>query len=148
MTVPSPDEWSKIAQDYNDKWNMPNYIGSIDGKHCRKQRPPNAGSLFYNYKDFHSIVLLAVADANACFPMIEVSTYGKENDNSIFTQSGMGNAYNARQLNVPRGEFSLPGSARRTEMCVVDYEAFPFQKNLMQLFHRKKLRFWQVKFQF
>ncbi|GFT36571.1 uncharacterized protein TNCV_1345141 [Trichonephila clavipes] len=64
MAVPSPDEWSKIAQDYKDKWNMPNCIGSIDGKHCRIQRPPNAGSLFYNYKDFHSIVLL-------CFTMIE-----------------------------------------------------------------------------
>ncbi|GFR21713.1 DDE Tnp4 domain-containing protein [Trichonephila clavata] len=99
MAVPSPDEWSKIAQDYNDKWNMPNCIGSIYGKHCRIQRPPNAGSLFYNYKDFHSIVLLAVADA--CFTMIEVGAYGKENDHSIFIQSEMGKAYNAWQLNVP-----------------------------------------------
>ncbi|GFY34473.1 DDE Tnp4 domain-containing protein [Trichonephila clavipes] len=75
MAVPSADEWLKIAQDYQDKWNMPNCIGSIDGKHCRIQHPPNAGPLFYNYKDFHSIVLLAVADA--CFTMIEVGAYGK-----------------------------------------------------------------------
>ncbi|GFV24034.1 DDE Tnp4 domain-containing protein [Trichonephila clavipes] len=110
---------------------MPNCIGSIDGKHCRIQRLPNAGSLFHNYKDFHSIVLLAVADANACFTMIEVGAYGKDNDNSIFTQSEMGKAYNAQQLNTPRGEFSLPGSAHRTEMYIVGDEAFPLQKNLM-----------------
>ncbi|GFT50422.1 hypothetical protein TNCV_1004241 [Trichonephila clavipes] len=48
------------------------------GKHCRIQRPPNAGSLFYNYKDFpFNCVLLADADAYACFTMIEVGAYGK-----------------------------------------------------------------------
>ncbi|GFX76219.1 DDE Tnp4 domain-containing protein [Trichonephila clavipes] len=46
MAVPSSDEWAKIVQGYKDKWNMPNCIGSIDGKHCRIQCPPNAGSLF------------------------------------------------------------------------------------------------------
>ncbi|GFQ81333.1 nuclease HARBI1 [Trichonephila clavata] len=46
MAIPSTDEWSKIAQDYKYKWNMPNYIGSIDGKQCSIQRPCNAGSLF------------------------------------------------------------------------------------------------------
>ncbi|GFQ71562.1 hypothetical protein TNCT_655831 [Trichonephila clavata] len=64
MAIPSTDEWSKIAQDYNDKWNMPNCIGSIDGKHYRIQRPCNAGSLFYNYKDVHSIVLLMLIRAS------------------------------------------------------------------------------------
>ncbi|GFQ80237.1 DDE Tnp4 domain-containing protein [Trichonephila clavata] len=148
MAVPSTDEWTKIAHDYNDKWNMSNCIGSIDGKHCRIQRPPNAGSLFYNYKDFHSIVLLAVAEANACFTMIEVGAYEKENDNSIFTQSEMGKAYNARQLNVPRGESSLPGSAHRTEMYVVGDGAFPLQKNLMRPFPRRNLDFGKRNFNF
>ena len=65
---------------------------------CRIQCPTNAGSLFYCYKDFHSVVLLAVADANACFTMIEVGAYGKENDSTIFTQSTMGKAYNAHPV--------------------------------------------------
>ncbi|GFX42369.1 DDE Tnp4 domain-containing protein [Trichonephila clavipes] len=106
-------------------------------RNCHIQRPPNAGSLFYNYKDFHSIVLLAVADANTCFTMIEVGAYGKDNDSSIFTQSEMGKAYNAQQLNIPRGEFSLPGSTHSTEMYIVGNEAFPLQKNLMRPFPRR-----------
>ncbi|GFX28075.1 DDE Tnp4 domain-containing protein [Trichonephila clavipes] len=148
MAIPSPDEWSKIAQDYKDKSNMPNCIGCADGKHCRIQRPPNAGSLFYNYKDFHSIVLLADADAYACFTMIEVGAYGKDNDSSIFTQSEMGKAYNAKQLNIPQRGFSLPGSAHRTEMYIVGDEAFPLQKNLRRPFPRRNLDFSKRNFNF
>lgn len=148
MCVPSRDEWMKIAKDYHEKWNMPNCIGSIDGKHCRIQRPPNAGSLFYCYKDFHSVVLLAVADANACFTMIEVGAYGKENDSTVFTQSAMGKSYNACQLNVPEGQFSLPGSQYETEMYLVGDEAFPLQKNLMRPFPRRELDFSKRNFNF
>ncbi|GFQ72245.1 DDE Tnp4 domain-containing protein [Trichonephila clavata] len=115
-------------------------------RNCRIQRPPNAGSLFYNYEDFHSIVLLAVADT--CFTLIEVGAYWKENDNSIFIQSEMGKAYNVRQLNVLRGEFSLYGSAHRTEMYVVGNEAFPLQKNLMRPFPRRNLDFGKRNFNF
>ena len=39
-----------IANDYNQKWNLPNCMGSTDGKHFAINRPANSGSLFYNYK--------------------------------------------------------------------------------------------------
>jgi len=127
---------------------MPNCIGSIDGKHCRIQCPPNAGSLFYCYKDFHSVVLLAVADANACFTMIEVGAFGKENDSTIFATSTMGKAFNAHQLDVPHGKFPLPGSQNETEMYLVGDEAFPLQQNLMRPFPRRDLDFSKRNFNF
>lgn len=49
-----------IADKFEEKWNMPHCIGSIDGKHCIFQAPSNAGSMFYNYKKSHSIVLLGI----------------------------------------------------------------------------------------
>ena len=111
ICVPSCDEWLKVVQDYSEKWNMPNCIRSIDGKHSRIQCPPNTGSLFYCYKDFHSVVLLAVADANACFTVIEVGAFGKENDSTIFATSTMGKAFQCLPVGctpwqVPTARFS------------------------------------------
>ena len=33
MPMPSENMWIQIAKRYEELWNMPNCIGSIDGKH-------------------------------------------------------------------------------------------------------------------
>ena len=33
MSPPSEEDWKQIEQRFNTKWNFPNYIGSLDGKH-------------------------------------------------------------------------------------------------------------------
>ena len=48
---------------YLERWQYPNCIGSIDGKHFPIVCPPNAGSQFYNYKQFHSVNLMAICDS-------------------------------------------------------------------------------------
>lgn len=70
--------WLKIAKDYEDKWNMSHVLGALDGRHFSIQKPPRAGSIFYNYKKFHSIVLLALCDAQKRFTWYNLGHYGKE----------------------------------------------------------------------
>ena len=78
MPVPSEDKWKSIGDEFYERWNFPNCIGAIDGKHVMIQCPFNSGSLFYNYKSYFSIVLLAVALADYRFVMVDVGAYRKQ----------------------------------------------------------------------
>ncbi|XP_050535024.1 uncharacterized protein LOC126902044, partial [Daktulosphaira vitifoliae] len=77
-------DYKQKSAEFSYKWNFPKCILAIDGKHVRIQSPSNSGSLFHNYKDFFSIVLLAMVDANYKFVAVEIDSFGKEGDSSIF----------------------------------------------------------------
>ena len=57
------EEWNVINQKFASRWNFPNTIGSIDGKHIALKAPANSGRVYHNYKRFFSITFLALVDA-------------------------------------------------------------------------------------
>uniref|UniRef100_A0A1I8PJB3 DDE Tnp4 domain-containing protein n=1 Tax=Stomoxys calcitrans TaxID=35570 RepID=A0A1I8PJB3_STOCA len=61
----NPDfELKKNANDFEKKWNFSFCLGAIDGKHIAIKSKAEYGSFYYNYNGFHSVILLAVVDAN------------------------------------------------------------------------------------
>lgn len=79
----SKDEWLRIAESYQDRWQLPHCLGAIDGKHIRILHPPNSGSEFYNYKGFYSIVLMAIVDADYKFIFADVGCQGRISDGGV-----------------------------------------------------------------
>jgi hypothetical protein len=69
------DIWVNIANDFYRRMQFPNCVGAVDGKHIQIKMPTGSGSLFYNYKHFFSILLLALVDTNYCFIAVDVGTF-------------------------------------------------------------------------
>ena len=70
-------EWQNIAIRFMENANFPNCLGAIDGKHIRIIKPTASGSLYYNYKNFYSMVLLAVCGAQYNFTYVDIGSFGK-----------------------------------------------------------------------
>ncbi len=65
------DEWRTVADRFEARWNFAHTIGALDGKHVRIKKLAKSDSIYYNYKQFFSIILLAMVDADYRFMYVE-----------------------------------------------------------------------------
>ncbi|XP_069582609.1 uncharacterized protein [Ranitomeya imitator] len=138
MPEPKQEDWLKIASGFKDTCDVPNCIAAVDGKHIRVRKPPNSGSQFYNYKQFFSVVLLAVADSNYRFIIVDIGAYGRTGDCRVFNASIMGRRLRDNQLNLPPQQ--LPGSnAEAVPFVLVGDEAFQLTRHVMRPYPRRNL---------
>ncbi|XP_031778752.1 protein ALP1-like [Nasonia vitripennis] len=111
---------------------MPNCIGAIDGKHIEIRAPSNFGSLYFNYKKFNSIVLLATCNHRYEFTLVDVGAYGGGSDGGIFARSELGKSLEEKSLDIPKEYANLPGSNIIMPYYFVGDEAFKLSENLMR----------------
>ena len=86
-TPTTPEEWMLVADQFERRWNIPHTIGSLDGKHVAIKRPTCSGSVYFNYKGFYSVVLMALVDAVCKFFWFDVGAPGHMSDAQIFGNS-------------------------------------------------------------
>ena len=67
-------DWKIIEQKFSTKWNFPNCLGALDGKHIVITAPWNSGSLYFNYKG--TLILMALVDADYKFIYVDIGDYG------------------------------------------------------------------------
>lgn len=141
MPVPTTEHLLNRATEFSHKWNFPNCIAAVDEKHVRIFCPGKSGSLFYNYKDFFSIVLLAFVDANYKFLMVDIGSYGKEGEGGILAKSNLGKLIYDSTFYPPPS--MLPNSDIIAPFVIVGDEAFRLSKHVMKPFTRN-VALWDV----
>ncbi|PIK56885.1 putative nuclease HARBI1 [Apostichopus japonicus] len=133
MPVPKRKDWETTAEGFINRWQFPNCIGAIDGKHVVIQAPPNSGSVFFNYKHTFSVVLMAIVDHMYCFTVIDVGAFGSCSDGGIFARSQIGRQMDSNELDIPPYQ-QLPGAPEigKLPFVALGDEAFPLKINLMR----------------
>lgn len=133
MPVPTEQDFLKISENFYKDWGFPHVIGAIDGRHIRIRKPPNSGSLYYNYKKFHSIVLQAVVDASNRFIIIDVGGYGHQSDGGIFQSSFLNSALLQKKIKIPTASTSQNCVTPLPFFFIAD-GAYPLMENVMKPF--------------
>lgn len=131
LMSPTTQEWDNISDGFFSKWNMPNCVGAIDGKHVNVQAPYNAGSEFFNYKKAHSIVLMAACDAYYKFTLVDIGAAGGCHDSTVFSESDFGHSILNNTMNIPHSKL-LPHTNIEFPYFFVADAAFPLHKHIMK----------------
>ncbi|XP_076039004.1 uncharacterized protein LOC143024119 [Oratosquilla oratoria] len=88
----TPEEWKTVAEVFAKKWNYHNCGGALDGKHVPIKKPKKGGSLYCKYKKFHSIILMAVADAKYKFLYVDIGAEGGAGDGGTWIKCNLHHA--------------------------------------------------------
>lgn len=109
QTPTTTEERLAINEQFATKWNFPNCIGALDGKHVVITALMNSGSDYFNYKHTFSVVLLALVDADYKFVCVDTGTNGRVSDGGVYAKSSMARALEKNALNFPSDGRYLEG---------------------------------------
>ncbi|XP_064097638.1 uncharacterized protein LOC135209029 [Macrobrachium nipponense] len=88
----TPEEWNDVAKWFASKWNYFNCVGALDGKHVVIKKPMGGGSLYFNYKKFHSIFFMALSNAKYRFLFVDVGAEGGAGDGGDWQKCNLARA--------------------------------------------------------
>ena len=139
LKVPSSnEEWENVSYLFEDRWQYPNCIGAIDGKHVRIKPPPGSGSHYFNYKKWHSVVLIAVAGPNYECLYADVGTNGRVSDGGVWSKCNLLQSLENGTMGVPQGR-PLPFGKDPVPYVLLGDDAFALRPFLMKPFPQRNL---------
>lgn len=131
--------WLTAAAGFHDRTNFPHCVGAVDGKHIRIIKPTDSGSLYYNYKQFFSLLLLAVCDSSYKFLFIDVGAYGKSSDSTVFRNTVFHRKLQDGTLHLPAPTHLSLSIGRPMPFMLIGDEAFGLSKFILRPFGGKYL---------
>ncbi|KAJ8875487.1 hypothetical protein PR048_023382 [Dryococelus australis] len=84
-----------------EHWNDPQCLGVTDGKHIVIEALNGSGNYYYHYKRSHSIVLLAIANAEYRFTYVAVHCNGRISDGGMLANCSLHNALESGSVQLP-----------------------------------------------
>ena len=134
----TPEAWKAVSDKFTQRWQFPHCLGALDGKHIRMKAPAGEGSNYFNYKGFHSVILLGLVDADYKFLWVDVGANGSSGDAQVFKNSELKAAIEDRSIGFPTAD-PLPGDDKNMPYFLVADDAFALREWLMKPFSKRHL---------
>lgn len=134
----SEEEWRIIGREFEEKWQFPNCLGSVDGKHIRISPPQDAGSFYWNYKGYNSLVLMAIANANYELIYCHMGTNGRISDGGVIENTTFYEKLAKEELKLPTPSLAKHSSTQLPWVFIGD-EAFSLRKDFLKPFGLRDL---------
>ncbi len=100
-THTTPQDWMVVAKQMSRRRQYHHCLGAIDGKHVAIWKLMKAGSYYFNYQNFHSIVLMALLDGDYKFIWVDVGSNGPSSDAQIFEDYELKHAIEQDVIGLP-----------------------------------------------
>ena len=142
LPVPTEeDQWRAIADGFMRRWQFPNTIGALDGKHVACKCPPRSGSLYFNHKKFYSVVLLALVDADYKFIWADIGGRGAASDAQLWNMSELKESVEDDALNVLNipPPVCLPHDTEPVPYFILADDAFALKPSLMKPYSHRAM---------
>ncbi|CAH2003188.1 unnamed protein product [Acanthoscelides obtectus] len=133
----SKEEWIDIARGFENKWQFINCGGALDGKHIRIVPPPHSGAQYYNYKNFYSIVLMALVNSKYEFIFVDVGKNGRLSDGGVIEYTEFYRKLLKSELNLP----DETETKNNLPYVFLGDEAFSLGEHFLKPFPQKDLNY-------
>lgn len=132
-TPKSRTEWEQIAAKFENRWNLPNVLGAIDGKRIILEQPNNSGSRYHDYKGADSIILMGVVGPEYEFINVDVGMNVRMSDGGNWSRNSFRKALEdeSNPLEIPPPK-PLPGRNMNIPHVFVGDDAFGLTSYLMK----------------
>ncbi len=102
VSCPSTEaSWHGIANRFGERKQFQHTLRALDSKHIAIRCSKNCGSLYNNYKGFHSIFLLALVDDDYKFIWADIGANGSAFDMQVFVDSELRDAIDDGMIDFP-----------------------------------------------
>lgn len=88
--------------------------------------------MYFNYKGFSSVVLMAVADSDYRFIYVNIGSYGKDCDSHIFKNSALRTSIKNNEIEIPEEKCLLGSTIPKIPYFLVGDEAFALHEHLLR----------------
>jgi len=92
--------------------------------------------MFFNCKEYFSVVLQGLVDANYKFITVDMEDFGKQSDGGTFLASDLLSFIDGKRINFPEPDFP-PHSNVTAPYIMLGDEAYPLFPYLMKPYERK-----------